>query len=198
MFYNGDGVVIPNESETCHWNDYKNPDSTKLAWLCAESWRSKGFKVKQFKTKDGEWFYNGRLSRSNYLYNSFFVALHSFMVMHDLDEVTVTTTDVINFRFYPAQWSSSDGDFAVFNHSFTTAAFRASRSALFEICHILEHYDKGDLPEVPLPLVHDEGILRYYFKNFVCIDVMSFAPDFTKPLVHVSRSTLQHFEKDLL
>jgi len=198
------------------WNNWQDPDTTKLAWVCGESWRRAGWKVKRLPKETEhpyvfQTFY-GRLAESVLQYpfeywNFWFQALK---VCEKEGATWFTTIDVINF----GGWDTIDMQTDILkleldkqpldiitlqSQHFSASALRLTVAGCLQAIDLIRRYDAGEFATIPCDLVSDETILRYYgtYSNLkVCAyPVEENASDY--PLIHVTKSTLARlFDSD--
>lgn len=194
LFYNGNSGRIPGDSNA--WTEYQDPDSFKLAWVCAESWKRQGWEVERMRCCSATLF-SGRLAKSKYPFNDFLFRLERLLAPTPGGHIWFTTSDVINFGFSTKEAALLPSDKHIIpNASFTMACGRVSYASIKEMIDLLWLYDNGQIAEID-GLQADEHILRRatnYPERCSYHDLMG-CPTSTlrNPLVHYSRSTLQWF-----
>jgi len=197
LFYNGDDIHVPDEREYCKWNEYKNPDSAKMAWVCADSWFRHGWTVKRLRCGNRNASFDGRLARSPYPYNDFLRELHGAMTDDVLQRAAFTTSDVVNNGFAPMTDLISSQDYICLNHSFTMAAGIVTLIAISDMLTVLHAYDRSFDQYMQVPgMPCDEHVLRHLYprNKYRCLDLMCPPMANDRPLVHYSRSCLQHLD----
>jgi hypothetical protein len=202
LFFNGQTGHIPLNSN--NWTLFKDPDSFKLAWICAESWKRNGWDVERFSTLQYPNYFTGRLAPSclenSYCFNNFLPALRYYLFSQSgpYPDVWFTTTDVINNGFKASHAARfRPGGHLIPSTSFTLAAGRVNVARLNYMIHLLERYDRGEM-KVYDGLQADETILRHLTKySRLCrkFDYMGCATQQDKLLIHYSRSCLQWLAK---
>lgn len=185
IFYNGDDVGLPDETEQSNWGGYLNPDSAKMFAVCAESWRRAGWEIERLKLGKHYPFWRGRLAKSAYPYNH----LISFLAGNrQFDEgIMLVTTDVINYGFY--EWSINKTRYAdIPALHFTMSVGWFSSQFLYDAFMLLVKYDAGEFADVPEHT--DENVLRHHGKVLSHSGLDSYCR-LSKGLMHYSRSMLK-------
>lgn len=179
IFYNGDDLHCPNETEASNWGAYKNPDSGKMFAVCADSWERHGWQVERLMLNRA-WPVFGRFKQSNYPYNALIPALFNYTVARS--GIFIVTTDVINLGFVPEMVNPTFYADIPFPH-FTMAAGWFSRKWICEANRILFDYAHGKYAD--LTEHTDENVLRHYMPD---MQQYCFATSLVK---HYSRSMIE-------
>lgn len=117
------------------------------------------------------------------------------------DPCLITTSDVFNRGLTPGMLGALleikawKGKYVSFSNGFTMATGLFTLDVVRAMNVTLGRFDAGKL-KIASEFIADEHLLRQAEFPCLMLDVMSHAPDFTsKPLIHLSRSTLQWFDK---
>jgi len=198
------------------WNNWTDPDTTKLAWVCGESWRRAGWDVRRLsplpKNTGGFRPFTGRLAESVKFYpqeywDFWFQAL---MECRTNGSTWFTTIDVINF----GGWTPTKAQHAIDlkmppydsmdiitlqRQHFSASALRLTEEGCWQVINLISDYDCGALETIPIDLVSDETIVRFYGK-YTNLKVCGYPVEHDcheQPLVHVTKSTLARlFDSD--
>lgn len=213
LFYNGDNA---SNAESNDWFGFKNPDETKLAWVCAKAWAMHEWEVERFTCEipNCYWGPGTPLAKSAYPYNGFLIALRQWMTKNCELKVAWTTTDVIPNRCVQVEpaWvrlSLVDNDLwlPTAPGTFTLCAGAATLKGINALIDALRFLN--DWPTVEplgLPFVCDEYLLRTaeqawrkWFPLKTCYaDVVTVPQNntcVTNTVHHYSRSVLNAFPK---
>lgn len=204
-----------------YWINFKNPDSTKLAFFAAESWRRLGWQVERMSSArvSPGFQFTGRCREACKLYavefwNFWFEAhdlAHLASAVHREPEglAWFTTTDVFNYGFTPALAADlarrlAEGKApgepmaaAFMAQHWSNAAFCANTAYCLQAIETIKRYDRGELPALEADLVSDETILRAYCPGQVeplARYALAEAGWSSAPMLHFPRSCLQHFD----
>jgi len=195
------------------WNNWQDPDTTKLAWVCGESWRRAGWEVKRLSAYWLEQFqpFTGRLAESVKQYpfeywNFWFQALRICRIH---GPTWFTTIDVINFGNWRPQHARDAIDnlinpapycqvaapldiITLQRQHFSASALRLTEAGCKQAIDLVRRYDAGEFATIPIDLVSDETIVREYgtYSNLKVCGYPVEHDAFMQPLVHVTKSTL--------
>jgi hypothetical protein len=200
------------------WNNWKDPDTTKLAWVCAESWRRAGWQVERMSSerKRGQRQFapfTGRLAKSiefyplvywNFWYRAYELCKEG--QIRGQHGQWFTTIDVINFDgFSPVE---ADGELiklfatkgvcpetnivTLQSQHFSASALYLTALGCIEAVQLIEAYDRHELPLIEVDLVSDETIIRHHgkYSNLKKAAYPVEADAGWYPLIHVTKSCL--------
>lgn len=188
------------------WNNWQDPDTTKLAWVCGESWRRNGWNVKRLPPMPANSFgflpFKGRLAESVKFYpfeywNFWFQALQ---VCRREGATWFTTIDVINFAMSVEDVRYAQGDIVTLQaQHFSASALRLTEAGCKQAIDLIRRYDAGEFATIPVDLVSDETILRFYgtYSNLKLAAYPVEENANRYPVIHVTKSTLARlFDSD--
>jgi hypothetical protein len=184
------------------WNNWKDPDTTKLAWVAAETWRRNGWQVERLDCSKVKGFlpFTGRLKEHSKIYPLEFwnVWFKAFEISSSLQEpILISTIDVLNFGLTPQALEMLMPLRPRFPLTFQSQHFSASSvivdaKACTRIMDAICAYDAGYGPPIPTDLVSDETIIRHCLEySTVPVQRYVVEPEAANAwLVHVPKSCL--------
>ena len=206
IFFNNRESVIPENSE---WEKFEGHDSLRLALFAAESWRRQGWDPKFFNTRDmgptelsARWPFK-RLSDK--------YPLDFYLWWYKVAELAgngawFSTIDVFNFNFKPEHVSGiynaaamESGCLILQKSTFSYSCFWCDSDWAWQAICLLLAFEDGRIDVPPCDLISDEHVLRNHaaWGQFGIMAFMYAETDWqTAPLLHLSRSCLQHPVRD--
>jgi len=183
LFFNHPAKLPAGEVDK--WNNWDSPDTTKLAWACADSWRRNGWNVERMSSvrhpKTAFQFapFTGLLKESAKVYPmeffNFWFAAREIIVDHYNAGQWFLTIDVMNHGFSPttaekivvsAQQQKRPHMITLQNQHFSASLLYVSKQGCEKAIETIEKYDRGEFPALKSDLVSDETVIRHYMEKY--------------------------------
>jgi len=185
LFFNHPAKLPAGEVDK--WNNWDSPDTTKLAWVTADSWRRNGWNVRRMtsvRDKGLQAFsqfepFTGhlRLSQSVYpleFFNFWFAARDIIREHHGLGQWFLTI-DVMNHGFSPtvaeklvksAEQQKRPHMITLQNQHFSASLVYLTEEGCNKAIETIRAYDRGEFPALKSDLVSDETVIRHYMEKY--------------------------------
>lgn len=177
------------------WNNWKDPDTTKLAHFAMQSWQQYGWTPKRYTTLrylDNVRF-TGRLKDSPYTSNRWANA----WAMAELAPAWFTTIDVFSRGLTPGHCAGITQPLSICRDTFSMACIFATPGWCRTLQDLIHSYDAGILPMLNSLMVSDETIARAYLRTELLNQMRySHIDELTRPnalVEHYPRSVLPYF-----
>jgi len=192
LFFNHPAKLPAGEVDK--WNNWDSPDTTKLAWVCADSWRRNGWSVTRMssayvsdieydefglKPTKGFLSFTYQLKDSQKVYPleffNFWFAARDIIRDHYGNGQWFLTIDVMNHGFSPAmaeklvksaEQQKRPHMITLQNQHFSASLVYLTEAGCDKAIETIRAYDRGEFPALKSDLVSDETVIRHYMEKY--------------------------------